>query len=270
MAVKAVCPAYITGIFTIGNGDAAGAGFAIDRMLSTTVSEKKSGSTSITINGAMAPTPVSKAVLRRFTEAGAKPKPLEIRHETEIPIGYGLGMSAAGALSLSLALNELLGCGFSREKCVKIAHDSDVECGTGLSGVDAANVGGILFRKSLEDRPVAIKFEEHELDLAFFSPIRTSSITRSEDWRAKVNEAGTAALGELSKKKSWGAFVEASRHFTMQSGLGNWCGAEMEANPRASMAMLGQTLFSDKPLSLSRYPLKTLKASICREGAGLA
>jgi len=269
MTVTANCPAYVTGIFTIGDGDAAGAGFSIDKGLSTSVSEKKGGATTIMINGAQTPSPVTKAVLRRFFEICGKVGLLDIRHETEIPIGYGLGMSAAGALSLTLALNELLGAGLKRNECVKIAHDSDVECGTGLSGVDAAAIGGILFRKTVADKPVAIKFEEHEIELAFFSPIRTSSIIRSEEWKAKVNAAGEACLEGLFRSKKWDGFVSSSRKFALDSELAAWCGSEMENNGRASMAMLGQTLFSDKPLKLSRMPLKIIHAKTCEGGAKL-
>ena len=269
MTVTANCPAYVTGIFTIGDGDAAGAGFSIDKGLSTSVSEKKGGMTTITINGVQTPSPVSKAVLRRFFEICGKVGLLEIRHETEIPIGYGLGMSAAGALSLSLALNELLGAGLKRNECVKIAHDSDVECGTGLSGVDAAAIGGMLARRSVVDAPVKMKFEEKEIEIAFFSPIRTSSIIRSEEWKAKVNKAGDDCLEELFRNRKWDGFVSASRKFALESGLAAWCGSEMEKNDRASMAMLGQTLFSDTPLKLSRAPLKIIRTKTCEAGAEL-
>ena len=221
------------------------------------------------INKSESPAPASKSVLRRYAEACGKVGLLEISHETEIPIGFGLGMSAAGALSLSLVLNELLGAGFSRNECVKIAHDADVECGTGLSGVDAAAIGGILARRSIGEKPFSLPFEEKELEIAFFLPIRTSSIIHEESWRKKVNEAGGAALEMLFKKKSWDAFIDASRHFVTESGLGNWCGGEMQNNQRASMAMVGQTLFSDSPLRLSRTPVKLLKAKTTEAGAVL-
>ena len=105
MAVRAFCPAYVTGVFSIGENDAAGAGFALDIGLTTEISPSRTGKTAVTINGAEISAPVSKAVLRRFQEKGCKAGLMEISHKTEIPIGFGLGMSAAGALSLSLAMN---------------------------------------------------------------------------------------------------------------------------------------------------------------------
>ena len=58
MAVSAFCPAYATGLFCIGDKDAAGAGFALDIGMATSVSEVK-GRSSITINGMESPAPVS-------------------------------------------------------------------------------------------------------------------------------------------------------------------------------------------------------------------
>ncbi len=270
MASSATCPAFLTGMFTIGKGDAAGAGFAIDRHLTTTVSPKASGRTTITINGVESPSQVSKAVLRRYAELmKGRLGLLDIRHEAQVPIGFGLGTSAAGALSLSLALNEFLGCGLNRGETVKIAHDADVECGTGLSGVDAAAIGGSLARRSIGEGPVKLPFEEKELEIAFYSPIRTSSVIGPDEWKKKVNKAGESSLAMLFANKSWDGFVSASRHFTTESGLGIWCSKEMETNKRASMAMLGQTLFSDTPLKLSRRPMLSLKAKTYEGGARL-
>ena len=269
MVVSASCPSYATGIFTIEGNDAAGAGFAIDKSLITTVSEMKSGRAAITINGAEVSAPVSKAVLRRYAELGAKAGLLQIRHTTEVPTGYGLGMSAAGALSLSLALNELLGSGLAREECVKIAHDADAECGTGLSGVDAAAIGGVLFRKSLRDAPVRLPIDEKDIEVAFFTPIRTSDVIRSPEWKTKVNAAGKSALNALDGSRSWEMFLAASRQFAVQSNLAAWCAPEMAKNPRASMAMLGHTLFSDMPLLLPRKPFMLLKAKTANDRAKL-
>ena len=268
-AISAFCPAYVTGIFTIGDNDACGAGFAIDRGLTTNVAKLNSGRTKITINGSEAAAPVSKAVLRRYSDMHGPVGLLEIKHETDVPIGYGLGMSAAGALSLSLALNELFGAGFSRSECVRIAHDADAECGTGLSGADAAAIGGVLARRSIGKPPVKLKAEPRDIEIAFFAPMRTAGIIRDEGWKRKVNAAGEEALELLFRNKTWDTLVDSSRHFTEHSGLGGWCGAEMQENGRASMAMLGQTLWSDCPMKLPRLPLKLLKAKTFKGGAGL-
>jgi len=264
---SAFCPAYVTGIFTISDKDAAGAGFAIDMGMTTHVSEASSGRTKILINKSEGSATVSSAVLRRFGEIAGRMGILEIRHETEIPIGFGLGMSAAGALSLSLALNEMLGLGLPLEKCVNISHDSEVECGTGLSGVDAAAAGGMLMRASVSGPPERLPFSDQAVEFAFYTPIRTSTVIRSEEWKGKVNAAGEKALQALSKNKGWDGFVASSRQFAAKAELAAWCENEMKGNPRASMAMLGHTLFSDEKLMLPKNPFKLLSAKTSEEGA---
>ncbi len=268
MRCAAACPGFVTGIFTIGKGDAAGAGFAIGRMMVTKATEAKKA-TSISINGKKSPAPVSKKVLSIFSAHGAETSGLSISHSTSLPIGFGLGTSAAGALSLSLALNELLGCGFSKLQCVKIAHEAEVACGTGLSGVDAVALGGAVFRKNLSSAPQRLHFPPTTLHFAFFSPIKTASIVFGEGWKAKVNKAGAKALLELSGNKSWDGFVGASRQFAINSCLGHWCREEFEKNQRASMPMLGKALFSDQPLILSRKPILQMKAKTYAKGASL-
>jgi len=270
MKAKATCPAYVTGIFKIGKRDAAGAGFAADLHLETSAFERGCGRTRIFINGRQSNAPVSRAVLARYERIlGSKAGALEIRHRAQAPIGFGLGMSAAGALSLSLALNELLGAGLPWGKCVKIAHDSEVECGTGLSGVDAAALGGFLARRGLSSKPLKLPFEERQLHFAFFSPIKTAGVIRSPSWKRKVNAAGSRALEALFLEKSWEGFLRSSRRFSLESGLAGWCEAQMEANPRASMAMLGRTLFSDAPIKLSRPPILRLRSKTYGGGARL-
>ncbi|MFA5929898.1 MAG: hypothetical protein WC861_03365 [Candidatus Micrarchaeia archaeon] len=269
MAATASCPAYVTGLFLIGDKDAVGAGFGIGKHLTTIVSEKKSGRTTITLNGQEGALPVSKAVLRRYMEKGCRLGLLDIQHATEVPVGFGLGMSAAGALSLSLALNEQLGAGLPREECIKIAHDADVECGTGLSGVDAAAIGGMLARRSPSEQPLQLPFEERALEIAFYTPIKTSSVINSAEWKKRVNAAGKEALDLLFVNRNWEGLVASSRQFAQKSGLADWCAHEMGSNPRASMAMLGHTLFSDIPMFLSRKPFMLMKAKTAQDGAKL-
>lgn len=271
MATSAICPAYVTGMFVIGEGDAAGAGFAIDRFMRTEVKQGNGEGISISINGKDAPVIVSRAVLKGFERRGFSLPPLEVKHVSDVPVGYGLGMSAAGALSLSLALNEEIGAGLRRQECVKIAHDADVECKCGLSGVDAAAIGGVLARQGLENMEVeALPFEARQLEFAFFKPMKTASVIGSKEWKGNVNAAGARALDALFLSKTFDTLLQQSRMFALETGLASWCGKEMVANPRASMAMVGQTLFSDIPLELRRKPLMLLKAKVHQGGAKLA
>ncbi|MCX8197832.1 MAG: hypothetical protein N3F07_01395 [Candidatus Micrarchaeota archaeon] len=261
---SAFCPAYATGIFTIEKGDAAGAGFCISKGMTTVVSESPSGK--IFINGKRSLAKVSRAVIRKFQKHAGSLR-LEVRHQAAVPIGYGLGMSAAGALSLSLALNELLGCGFPRSQCVKIAHDCEVECGTGLSGADAASLGGLLALRRVGEKPIRIEAEGKKAHFAFFSPIKTSSVILQKGWKRKVNFHGKKALDRLFSQRSWEGFISASRSFAQNTGLADWCKGELDANPHASMAMLGKTLFSASRIVSARKPRLCLEAEVSGRGA---
>ncbi|MEM4555139.1 MAG: hypothetical protein QXT25_04800 [Candidatus Anstonellaceae archaeon] len=263
--VSSFCPAYLTGIFTIGKRDAAGAGVSLEEGMITEVSE--AGKTSVFINQAKKQAKVSFAVIRKYQRLYSFHA--NVNHICRLPIGFGLGMSAAGALSLSLALNELLGAGLSFSQCVKIAHDSEVECGTGLSGVDAAAIGGFLVRKDLKSKPIKMPLPRTELHIAFFAPIKTSSIVWNPEWTKKVNLAGKKALRNLSQQPSWKNFLAFSKEFAISSGLAHWCAGELEANPAASMAMVGRTIFSEAPLKLLSKPRQIIKVAACEKKAVL-
>lgn len=259
------CPAYLTGIFTIGKGDAAGAGVSLEKGMTTEVSE--AGKTIVFINQEKRQAKVSFAVIEKYRRLYNFH--VEVRHHCSLPIGFGLGMSAAGALSLSLALNEFLGAGLSFSQCIKIAHDAEVECGTGLSGVDAAAIGGFLIRKNLKSRPIRVPLARRELYIAFFAPIKTSSVVWDPEWIRRVNFAGKKALKRLSQQPSWSRFLEFSREFAISSGLADWCARELEMNTSASMAMVGRTVFSEKPLNFTRKPKQIIKMAVCEKKAVL-
>jgi pantoate kinase len=262
----AFCPSYITGIFTIEKNDAAGAGFSIDRGMITSV--KESRQSKITINGKKSKAPVSQAVIGKYAKLCGKTGPLSVSHEAQLPIGFGCGMSAAGAVSLSLALNELLGAGLSFWECIRIAHDAEVECKTGLSGADAAAIGGMIARKSVQDPPLRLPFPQRKIYLAFHSAIKTGSIIADERWKIRVNAAGKAALEAFFAKPDWHSFIACSRRFALECDLAKWCEGHLAKNRNASMAMVGKTLFSSTPLHLGRG-FKRIEAKTTNKGAML-
>jgi pantoate kinase len=261
----AFCPGYVTGIFTIEKNNAAGAGFAIDKGMLTTVSESKKDA--VFINGKKSNAPVSFEVIKRFKKIVGNFH-VKVEHETELPIGYGFGMSAAGALSLSLALNDFLKCGLSKEQCLKIAHDCEVFCKTGLSGADAAFIGGFLIQKDIDSKPLKISIKK-QIYFAFYSPIKTSLIISTSKWKTNINIEGKKALELLYKNPTWENFLYYSREFAIKSGLAKWCKKELEQNKFASMAMVGKTIFSGKMLKLIKRPKKIMKAKIYLKGAEL-
>lgn len=154
---KAFSPGHITGIakraFVPGRDllhhGSEGAGFSIDRGVTTTVSifDDRSSGYQISINGMNAESAeVSQLVLQQYLKFFRRPYYIKIEHDVEIPIGFGLGSSGAAALSLSYALNEAAKVGLSAEEAGQIAHWAEIVCGTGLGTVMAEYVGGFETR----------------------------------------------------------------------------------------------------------------------------
>lgn len=274
MEASAFSPAHITGIFRIYKNGSTGAGITLDKGTETTVFQEEGKGTEITINGKKENARTSMGVVRRFRDITNHTQRIVVKHRASLPIGYGCGMSGAGALSLSLALNKELGAGLNREECVRIAHDAEVECGTGLGSVDAESVGGFVTRTTPGIRNVKrIELKKSEKGLfvvcGFFSGLSTKNIIRSRKWKERINKAGKKYLEEFWSNPSMGNFLSASRKFTIETGLGWWCREIMDEEKRTTMAMLGRSVFTitGKPNNVVRkYKKYTEDVSVFRIG----
>ncbi len=255
MESSAFAPAHLTGFFKIFKNGSGGAGLTLQHGMHTKVEKAQSAKSSIRINGARSPAPVSSWVLGKFLPH--LDFPVCVSHASPLPIGCGLGMSAAGAFSLSLALNHLAGSPYGYASCMKFAHDAEIACGTGLSSVDVQAIGGMVSRKGGSGPPHVKKLSKQELAspcrLFVFGPIRTSSIIRSNSWKEKANAASDECMRVFSKGNDICSLALASNIFALKSGLGNWAFPILSSHPYVGMAMLGKTLFDPK-LSLLRAP----------------
>jgi pantoate kinase len=154
---KAFSPGHITGIAKrasvpgrhLLHHGSEGAGFSIDRGVTTTVSlfDDRPSGYQISINGmTVEDAEVSQLVLRQYLKFIKRPCYIKIEHDVEIPIGFGLGSSGASALSLSFALNEAARVWLSAEEAAQIAHWAEIVCRTGLGTVIAEYIGGFETR----------------------------------------------------------------------------------------------------------------------------
>ena len=123
---KAFSPGHITGFLekpprTNGylHAGSVGAGFSIDRGISTTVKvfENNQNCYQIMINGKRVKNAeVSRWIVEKYLKYLYQSCYIKVEHEVSIPIGFGLGSSGAGALSLSYALNDALDLRFTSER----------------------------------------------------------------------------------------------------------------------------------------------------------
>jgi len=149
---EAFCPGHATAFFEVHEDPdprakgSRGAGLSITLGVHTLarVREAARRSVDIFVNERRQKAEVTRRVVDKL--AGSRSMEIKILSETPLPVSQGFGVSAAAALSTALALNEALGQGLSREELVAIAHETEVECRTGLGDVVPASLGGMDLR----------------------------------------------------------------------------------------------------------------------------
>jgi len=244
-SAQAQSPGHITGFFVIYPNGSTGAGVNIGDGMKTSV--QGSSKDSFSMNGKKAHLPVSQMALKLFRQKTKSKGKVKISHHTKFPIGYGLGISGAGALSLCFALNKLFAANLSKKEITEIAKRSEIKCGTGLGDVIAENFSGLMVGKKPYPSKSAqeLAFEEKYVVLGFIAPITTKKIIRSPKWKRKINKIGSYCMREFLKEKSMAKFIKFSRVFTRFTGIGTARVKKiLEKTPTASMAMLGETIFS--------------------------
>jgi pantoate kinase len=262
---RAFSPGHITGFFEVpANKDrdflhkgSLGAGFSIDRGITTTAHVYESTETScqILINGSRTQNAeVSRWVAKEYLKLAGRPYFVSIDHDISIPVGFGLGSSGAAALSLSYALNEALGIGLSKVQAAQIAHHAEIACRTGLGTVISEFVGGFEMRTSAGAPGLGtvsrIDLHDYKAAVLCLAPISTKSfLTNRMD---KINGLGGAMLEKLSESKSVDDFLSMSWEYAEMIGLTQGrCKAPIEAlrgiGLKASVALFGQTVFTLAP-----------------------
>ena len=267
---KAFSPGHITGFFEAPHDISSssfdflyrgskGAGFSIDRGISTTVylyeSSKKSNY-QISINGAKSRSAeVSKWVVGEYLKHTNRSYFVSIQHDVEIPIGFGLGSSGAAALSLSYALNQALDTGLNRTEAAQIAHHAEIACNTGLGTVIAEFDGGFEMRTSA-GAPGVGSINKVNLDKNYkavvlcLAPILTKSFLTNRI--NEINGIGGIMLSKLSASRSLDDFLKMSHGFAEMLNLTEGrCKEPIAALKRkgikSSVALFGQTVFTLVP-----------------------
>lgn len=257
----AFSPGHITGFFEIPklqeqdalHRGSRGAGFSIDRGISTTVYvfEGRTGS-KILINGKTAK-PKDAEVSQWVIDYYLKDKEFFVRaeHEIDIPVGFGLGSSGAAALSLSYAMNEALGSRLSMEEAAQVAHEAEIACRTGLGTVIAEFAGGFEMRTRAGAPGIGaverMPSDGHKAVILCIAPISTKAfLTNRMDM---INGLGGKMLASLAETKSVDDFLKMSYQFAETLGLTEGrCRAPVRALREAgfdcSVALFGETVFT--------------------------
>src|SRR5437899_3351314 len=175
---------------------------------------------------------------------------VKILSETNLPVSQGFGVSAAAALSTALALDDALGSQVPRDELVAIAHETEVECGTGLGDVVPASLGGMDLRLKpgapahAEVRTFPV---EADLLLAVIGPeMPTKTVLRDPKKVAAINRIGGALVDEFSRDPTMERLFELGARFAEGTGLADRRVLEVirasRMFGRATMAMLGNSV----------------------------
>ena len=272
---KAFSPGHITGIvikpdncLDYHSAGSKGAGFSIDRGITTTVEVFESQTTNyqISINGKVEDANVSRWVVEEYLKDLHKPYYINIKHETNIPIGFGLGSSGAAALSLSYALNDALDRKLTKYEVGQIAHCAEIACKTGLGTVIAEFSGGFEIRTSIGAPGVghieSMDLKDYKAVIFCIAPLSTKAFLINN--LTLANPLGEKMLKRLRVSKDIDEFQRMSYQFARSLGLTELrCKEPLERlkshRIQAGIALFGETIFTIVSLDMVNYVKQYLK-----------
>ncbi|HTY90239.1 MAG TPA: pantoate kinase [Methanocella sp.] len=274
MIGKAFAPSHITGFFYAHDdpdplkAGSCGCGFTLEGGVSTTA--WPSNTAEVYVDGVPSDAPTTRTVIELLAD-----KPVHVESDLDMPVGGGFGASGAGAFSTALAINSALGLGKTYNELAYAAHVAEVKNRTGLGDVAGMTLGGIVIRTrpgtpfTLDRIPI----DARDVYCVHFGPISTKSVLSDPKEKALINVAGKKCLKELLKAPTFDHFMRLSRKFSVDTGLISKKALDaietVEAfDGMASMAMLGDTVFSTTPEGLSSFGT-VIKSRISLEPARL-
>lgn len=259
MKARGFAPGHITGFFVVREHPdplqtgSCGAGLSLDDGVYTEVS--LSDRTRIFLNGLESEATTTRSLIDLLTD-----QPVRVESRLSVPVGGGLGASAAGAMSTALALNSLLGLNKTFNELCYAAHLAEVTNGTGLGDVAGMSNGGVEIRLrpgtpfALDRIPAAPSY----IYYAHFGPVSTKGVLSDDKEKKQINLAGERCLKALLQQPTFEDFMRLSRGFAVDTGLISSRALDAveaveAAGGLASMAMLGDTVFSTTPDGLREF-----------------
>jgi pantoate kinase len=240
-SAKAFAPAAISSFFEICDRPpkgksvkdlefvgARGGGFGLQRGVATevAVSEAKTGSIKVFINGKLAPEAKTTELTLRVVLAQAKGTYQVIAsHEIEVPIGAGFGTSAGGALTAGLALKEALDLPITLNHIGKAAHFAEIQCQTGLGTVSSLTQGGECILVVQPGAPGFCVTDRIPLKSGYtvvagvFQSIPKTAVFSSAEKRREVNQYGSRTLERILAEPSLENFLACCWRFALDAGF---------------------------------------------------
>ncbi len=268
-------PSHLTGFFQIVEHKnpllkgSRGAGVVIDRGVLTTIkTSSKDHKLEIKIKGLKKhfQEDITKKTVDLIKKWFPFTSGLKIQHQIGVPLGCGFGSSAALALGTSLGLSRVLDLPLTFNQAAGIAHQAEIELGSGLGDLIAETSGGIVMRIK-EGSPEFGKLDKIIAPPLYvickvLGPLDTSSIIHNSRHKQNINHWGKLMLQQLLKKPNAEKFMALSLDFAQKTSLMNSEIKDIvevlnEETLGSSMAMLGNTAFA-----LSNTPDTSIEDSI--------
>ncbi|MDP3765813.1 MAG: hypothetical protein Q8R04_04840 [Nanoarchaeota archaeon] len=189
---------------------------------------------------------------------------IRIYIKTKLPLGCGFGLSGASALATAYSINKLLNLKKSNKELAIVAHIAEVENKTGLGDVVNQYYGGfcLKLKPSSYFFVKKIPINNSNVYCKYFSKISTKSVITNKKLKDKINNAATIALNKIKKlleknNIKLSQIIKISKEFAVNSDLlKNKQTIQTirnieKNNGNASMIMLGNAVFSNKPFKNS-------------------
>ncbi len=256
---EAFCPGHVTAFFEVVEDKdprkkgSRGAGLSLSLGVRSVarVREAPRPSLEVFMNGKRAKAEVTERAASKVLKDGSYE--VKILTDTPLPVSQGFGVSAGAALSTALAIDDALGRGLKRDELVAMAHEAEVECGTGLGDVVPASLGGMDLRlqPGAPGHAEVKKFPVHrDLLLAVVGPdILTKTVIRDPAKVAAINRAGGSCVREFAADPTFERLFDLGNRFAEETGLASKTIREVVQASRmfgrATMAMLGNSIFAE-------------------------
>ncbi|MEN2974707.1 MAG: hypothetical protein ABDH32_03905 [Candidatus Caldarchaeales archaeon] len=149
---------------------------------------------------------------------------IEIRHRIHVPISTGFGSSASSAAGVILALSNLIGRGITLNEVVRITHEVELRCRTGLNSEAGLVSGGLVLvlREGSPPRSMvdSIPLPSNVKLVALVSqPIETPKSLIELSKLEHIEEVGDKYLAMILKRPTVENFLKYSREFAYESGF---------------------------------------------------
>lgn len=148
----------------------------------------------------------------------------EVKVEAKPKLGEGYAISAVLAISSAIGIYWLSNNKIPLLKALRVAHESEVECRTGLGDVIAIYRGGGLEIRVKPGPPgigevITIPLDEKLKILGVVIKRELNTPTMLERYKDKINKYGEEFLRELLKNPTLEKFLELSKEFSIRTGM---------------------------------------------------